>query len=417
MVEEVTVLKDLQGALEQQRVSLEALHRRQSELSEENAALRECLESLGILCGQAFLSRLHRRRLERVLSRHPMSQTQATLEAVLRTSELAVNVANYSGPSFCQSIPAARGIAVSTPELDRLFPASIYVVGGAGSVSNRPLRTLECFSPATKQCETRAPMLQPRCVCAAVACGDAIYAIGGRGADGPLDSVECYYPAKDVWVPAPPLKSCSGWLAATGAWQGVCVAGGDRDEANLDCLDSVEFFQPSLRRWIPLPLMGTARWASAAAFMASAAAFTEGAAFVAGGYGRGEKVLSSVECLALGEKGWRRLPCLPTPRAAHAMSAVAGKLYVAGGHGLEDQPLYSVERFDLYLGCWETLPSLDLVRGTLSSASCASKLYIFGGNEGSSVVAECFSPQEGSWVSMGRLTTSRRCFAAVACRL
>eukprot|EP00439_Symbiodinium_sp_Y106_P023088 s6349_g2.t2 len=59
-----------------------------------------------------------------------------------------------------------------------------------------------------------------------------------------------------------------------------------------------------------------------------------------------------------------------------------------------------------------TLPSLDLVRGTLSSASCASKLYIFGGNEGSSVVAECFSPQEGSWVSMGRLTTSRRCFAA-----
>eukprot|EP00439_Symbiodinium_sp_Y106_P071633 s1809_g12.t3 len=190
-------------------------------------------------------------------------------------------------------------------------------------------------------------------VCAAVACGDAIYAIGGRGADGPLDSVECYYPAKDVWVPAPPLKSCSGWLAATGAWQGVCVAGGDRDEANLDCLDSVEFFQPSLRRWIPLPPMGTARWASAAAFMASAAAFTEGAAFVAGGYGRGEKVLSSVECLALGEKGWRRLPCLPTPRAAHAMSAVAGKLYVAGGHGLEDQPLYSVERFDLYLGCWE----------------------------------------------------------------
>ena len=69
--------------------------------------------------------------------------------------------------------------------------------------------------------------------------------------------------------------------------------------------------------------MGTARWASAAAFTASAAPFTEGAAFVAGGYGRGEKfgekalysvlvrcfqalfleVLSSVECLALGSKG------------------------------------------------------------------------------------------------------------------
>ncbi|CAE7632617.1 cyp5 [Symbiodinium pilosum] len=43
---------------------------------------------------------------------------------------------------------------------------------------------------------------------------------------------------------------------------------------------------------------------------------------------------------------------------------------------------------------------------------CGSKLYIFGGNKVSAVVAECFSPQEGSWMSMGRLTTSRRCFAA-----
>ena len=59
--------------------------------------------------------------------------------------------------------------SLATLRLDRLFPASIYVVGargsarqlkprtlcpmiqtlaqgGAGSVSNRPLRTLECFS-------------------------------------------------------------------------------------------------------------------------------------------------------------------------------------------------------------------------------------------------------------------------------
>ena len=31
------------------------------------------------------------------------------------------------------------------------------------------------------------------------------------------------------------------------------------EEANLDCLDSVEFFQPSLRRWIPLPPPGSQR--------------------------------------------------------------------------------------------------------------------------------------------------------------
>mmetsp|Transcript_49867 Transcript_49867/g.116357 ORF Transcript_49867/g.116357 Transcript_49867/m.116357 type:complete len:415 (+) Transcript_49867:47-1291(+) len=414
MAQAEVVLKDLQGALEQQRVSLEALHRRQSELSEENAALRDCLESVGILCGQAFLSRLHRRRFQRVLNQHPLSKNhqQASLEAVLRTPELAVNVASYSGPSticpmLLTSRTAARGIAVATPELDRLFPASVYVIGGAGSLSNRPLRTMECFSPATGQSETRAPMLQPRCVCAAVACGEAIYAIGGRGVDGPLGSVECYYPAKDVWVAAPPLQRCSGWVAATSAWGGVCVAGGDREEATLD---AVEFFQPSMRCWIPLPPMCTVRWASAAAFTANIA-------FVAGGYGHGEEVLAGVEFLALGSNEWQRLPNLPSPRAAHAMSAVGGKLYVAGGHGREDQALYSVERLDPHLGCWETLPSLDLLRGTLSSVSCGSNLYIFGGNKINSVVVERFNPQEGSWTSMGRLPTSRRCFAAVACRL
>eukprot|EP00438_Fugacium_kawagutii_P011419 Skav216747 [mRNA] locus=scaffold178:459285:465850:+ [translate_table: standard] len=89
-------LKGLHLALEEQRLSLDALHRRQAELSEENAALRDCLESIGILCGQAFLSRLHLRRFQRVLHQHPLpARPSKTLEVL--TPELAVNIAAYSG--------------------------------------------------------------------------------------------------------------------------------------------------------------------------------------------------------------------------------------------------------------------------------------------------------------------------------
>eukprot|EP00435_Cladocopium_sp_Y103_P062953 s401_g24.t1 len=165
-------LKGLQLALEEQRLSLDALHQRQAELSEENAALRDCLESIGILCGQAFLSRLHRRRFQRVLNQHPLpTRHSKTLEVL--TPELAVNIAAYSGPCSLQQLPLvskalSRGMALCASQLDQLFPSTIYIIGGAGSTSNQPLRSLDSVRPDLPMGESWSPepakrsMRQPR---------------------------------------------------------------------------------------------------------------------------------------------------------------------------------------------------------------------------------------------------------------
>eukprot|EP00434_Breviolum_minutum_P015877 symbB.v1.2.013991.t1/scaffold1008.1/size148887/3 len=163
-------LKGLQMALEQQRQSLDLLYCRQAELSEENAALRDCLESIGILCGQAFLSRLHRRRFQRVLNQHPLSTRQSkTFEALTLTPELAVNIAAYTGPCSLQlplvSRSLSRGIALCASQLEQLFPSTIYIIGGAGSTSNQPLRSLEAFRPdSSSWSPSLRSMRQPRAV-------------------------------------------------------------------------------------------------------------------------------------------------------------------------------------------------------------------------------------------------------------
>ena len=404
-------LKGLQMALEQQRQSLDLLYCRQAELSEENAALRDCLESIGILCGQAFLSRLHRRRFQRVLNQHPLSTRQSkTFEALTLTPELAVNIAAYTGPCSLQlplvSRSLSRGIALCASQLEQLFPSTIYIIGGAGSTSNQPLRSLEAFRPdSSSWSPSLRSMRQPRAVCSAVACGEAIYAIAGRGSEGPLRSVECYYPARDLWVPAPGLQRCSGWVCATAAWGGVCVAGGE-DTKNATT-EAVEFLQPQMKSWIQLPPMRMVRWAAAAAY-------TQDIAFVTGGYG--EEVLGDVECLVFGMQTWQKVPSLLTPRAAHSMVALGGKLYVAGGYGPQEKPLRSLERFDPNLG-WEALANLQL-RGTMSAVCSRGRLYIFGGNkDGSFVDVECFNPTEERSRLVGSLSAEgRRCFAVVQCR-
>lgn len=407
-------LKGLQLALEEQRLSLDALHQRQAELSEENAALRDCLESIGILCGQAFLSRLHRRRFQRVLNQHPLpARPSKTLEVL--TPELAVNIAAYSGPCSLQQLPLvskalSRGMALCASQLDQLFPSTIYIIGGAGSTSNQPLRSLDTVRPDELPGESWSPepakrsMRQPRAVCSAVACGEAIYAIAGRGSDGPLRSVECYYPARDLWLPAPPLQRCSGWVCATGAWGGVFVAGGE--DTQTATTEAVEFSQPQMKSWIQLPPMRQVRWAAAAAC-------SQDVAFVAGGYG--EEVLASVECLVFGMLSWQKVPPLLTPRAAHTMTALGGKLYVAGGYGPEERPLRSLERFDPHVGSWEALPCLQLC-GTVSAACSRSKLYIFGGNKDGSVAVECFNPENCGRSLKALSIAARRCFAVVQCR-
>merc|ERR1719335_1969340 len=94
-------LYEVVGRVQAQLATLAAAHAR---LREDNEALRECLEASGLLSGQRFFARLHRRQFAGVLQRHPCSW-QAGLQTVADSRELILMIAAAAG--FASSIRLA----------------------------------------------------------------------------------------------------------------------------------------------------------------------------------------------------------------------------------------------------------------------------------------------------------------------
>ncbi|XP_026202883.1 kelch-like protein 7 [Anabas testudineus] len=90
----------------------------------------------------------------------------------------------------------------------------IYVVGGTvgNNVSGRVLNNCEVYDPATQQWRELCGMREARKNHGLVVVNNRIYAVGGQGALGGLDSVEYYDIASNEWRAASPIP-----------WRGVTV--------------------------------------------------------------------------------------------------------------------------------------------------------------------------------------------------
>jgi len=421
-------VEGLHKGLRSLEVRLDGLASRVVELGEENAALRECLD----LSGEVFLARLHRHRFARVLRQHPLRRpaAQACSSCLLelsRAHELSLLALGLAGPGcICPMAAASRAIAVSVEsisgELSRLFPLTIYAVGGA-SGGRGPLPSVERLAPppagVTEVATTplaAPPLAAPRAVCAVVAAGGLVYAIAGRGADGAaLSSVESYDPRSNSWRKAPSLLRARGWVAAARIGCGVCVVGGEGDDLIFDVAEQLGLGEDT---WRPLPPMHCPRWAAAAAS-------TGGHVYVAGGHHDDGEVLGAFERLNLtsgqGAREWEQLAPLGCPRAALGLAAVGGMLYAVGGYDEQERGLRSLERYDPAVpGAWEALAPMAAPRWGLGAVGCAGRLYVLGGTAGNGLVnvgvVKRYSPESDAWESVGRLRTARRCCGVAACR-
>uniref|UniRef100_A0A1A8FIF8 Kelch-like family member 7 n=2 Tax=Nothobranchius korthausae TaxID=1143690 RepID=A0A1A8FIF8_9TELE len=83
----------------------------------------------------------------------------------------------------------------------------IYVCGGLGSngLSRFITNSCEVYNPSTQQWRELCPMTQPRKDHGLVVVNNLIYAIGGKGQQGFLRSVEYYNVGSNQWCRAPPL--------------------------------------------------------------------------------------------------------------------------------------------------------------------------------------------------------------------
>ncbi|XP_061839235.1 kelch-like protein 7 isoform X2 [Nerophis lumbriciformis] len=86
----------------------------------------------------------------------------------------------------------------------------IYVCGGSvgNPVSGTVIDDCETFDPSTQQWRSLAAMKEPRKNHGLAVIDNTIYAFGGRGKKGPLNTVECYDIASDTWNAAPRMPLC-----------------------------------------------------------------------------------------------------------------------------------------------------------------------------------------------------------------
>jgi hypothetical protein len=152
---------------------------------------------------------------------------------------------------------------------------------------------------------------------------------------------------------------------------------------------------PGHAAWTPLPPMGAAERAYAAA-----AVLSDGRMLMAGGHGVGDATLASVEVLAADGSGWAALP----PMAAGRYAAVAGRLpggqvIVAGGFG-GDGVQASAELWDPATGAWAALPAMARARDMAAGCMLPSgRFAVLGGYGGDNIgrSAEAFDPVSRAW--------------------
>jgi len=412
--------------LHQQGV-IAALRQDVESCKEQVAALRDCLQSNGVVDGVRFLVHLHRHKFEAACAAYGLGPP-LPLDFVIDIRAVAMAVGSFAGYSAMRALREACQTAApaAADALERLSPGHLYLCGGfEGQLA---LSSVERLDPHAGDWEVLPPMTEARQYTSAGVIGGKIFVCGGWAGPQPVRSVECYDPAANRWSPMPPML-VARWGAGAGVINKRLYICGGLDESRQP-LNSVEAFTPpgvSVQMphctpreryastaaavsgsWQVMPAMAERRgWPAAVAL--------QGLLYVCGGRDEQREPLSSVERLNNFPSIWLPLPSLSSQRAGASAAACGGRLYVCGG-AFGAQMLNSVERFDPKVGTWETLPPMSARRAYVAAATIAGTIHVFGGSDGGQCLlsSERFDPTLNTWTPLPDMNERRSGAASVA---
>ncbi len=133
--------------------------------------------------------------------------------------------------------------------------ARFYVPGGIGE-GEQPLDALEVYDPALDVWESRAPLPKALSAYALVSWDGSLYLFGGLTEEGYSDSVYRYDPEADRWEPRMPMEQARAFLGAAVVNDIVYVVGGFDGENELDVCDA---YDPANDTWTPCSPMALQR--------------------------------------------------------------------------------------------------------------------------------------------------------------
>jgi hypothetical protein len=119
----------------------------------------------------------------------------------------------------------------------------IYAIGGLGD--SGPLDTVEAYTPGANTWATKASTLTRRFAHAAACSADGrIYAISGFNGEDILATVEAYTPSTDSWATVPSIPTPRAYLAAAAGADGRIFAIGGQNNGVEAAKVTVEVYTP-----------------------------------------------------------------------------------------------------------------------------------------------------------------------------
>ncbi|XP_061886375.1 uncharacterized protein LOC133636399 [Entelurus aequoreus] len=270
----------------------------------------------------------------------------------------------------------------------------IYVCGGSvgNPVSGTVIDDCEAFDPSTQEWRSLAAMKEPRKNRGLAVIDNTIYAFGGRGKKGPLNTVECYDIASDTWNAAPRMPLCSETVKCVVVRDVVYVFVGHKgasrlgrvmeyhtNEGGYSATDIFQCYDTRTQTWEAKSsmLMGRCDHGSVEA---------NGLIYVCGG-SVGNPVSGTVtdDCEAFdpSTQEWRSLAAMKEPRKNHGLAVIDNTIYAFGGRGKKG-PLNTVECYDIASDTWNAAPRMPLCGETVKCAVVRDVVYVFVGHKGAS---------------------------------
>jgi len=380
-----------------------------TKLRTEVSAIRDCIESVGLVSHERFLVHLHARHFATIQCAHPCL-FEASLVHLLQAPGIVDFIAAAVGLPGIRSLrgagqPVLQALAAVAPDLGSSSSDSgevVCVIGGFNGT--QCLNFVECLDPVSGVWRSLQPMGERRAGTAAAVVAGRTYVLGGSDDLQCLSSVERLDLATDVWETLPPMSDRRDGAACANVGNKIYIFGGYN---GLRFLSSVERFDPSMRCWVSLPEMAERRYRGAAAVLSHQI-------YVVGG-SDDLRCLSSAQRFDHTTGEWESLAPMEVRRDGTAVVAFEGKLYVLGGYdGM--RYLNSAEVFDPEIGLWSPIEPMAERRYRAAASIVHGQIYAFGGYDGRMYLnsSERFSPSTGSWEAAPPMRTRRAWAAAVA---
>ncbi|MBS1707220.1 MAG: hypothetical protein JSS65_00710 [Armatimonadetes bacterium] len=268
-------------------------------------------------------------------------------------------------------------IAFSTPKsltghAGALVGDATYITGGMQLVNEgRYFGELWKIDCNTKTWQTLPGPKTPRGMAAMASVGDRLVLVGGlRWPDTALASAESFDLMSKRWTDLSPLLQARSRFALIAVGNTVFALGGLGDRGNLDSIESFDF---KSRAWKTVGKLSLPRHGLAAAAMG-------GKIYVAGGFTE-DRTTARFEVFDPVTGHTTVLPDMPGPRGFFALVPFGNGLLAVGGRQSDAKSMF----YDPKTRLWSPLTKPDLDRNRFVAFVRQNKLWVIGGESRDSV--------------------------------